>query len=83
MTLRQKRRLLGCGIALLIVLAVAVALTFSVWAKIAVAAAGVGYVAMFFALWRCPYCGRGLGRIDENFIYCPHCGRELDYDKRL
>ena len=83
MTLRKKRRLLGCGIALLVVLAAAAVLTSAVWITIVLVAAGVGYVAVFFALWRCPYCGGGLGRIDEHFTYCPRCGRELDYDKKL
>ena len=27
--------------------------------------------------WRCPYCGRGLGRVGK-FEYCPHCGEKLD-----
>ena len=64
MTLRKKRRLLGCCIALLAVLAVAVMLIGTVWIKIVLAAALVGYVALFLALWRCPYCGGGLGQRD-------------------
>ena len=83
MTLRKRRRLLGCCIALLTVLAVAVMLIGTVWIKIVLAAALVGYVALFLALWRCPYCGGGLGRIDEHFTCCPRCGKELDYDQDL
>ena len=82
MTLRKKRRLLGGCIALLALLAVAVMLIGTVWIKIVLVAALVGYVALFSALWRCPYCGRGLGRIDQHFTYCPHCGKELGCDER-
>ena len=82
MTLRKKRRLLGCCIALLAVLAVAVMLIGTVWIKIVLAAALVGYVALFLALWRCPYCGGHLGRIDSGGDYCPHCGERLDFNER-
>lgn len=82
MTLRKKRRLLGGCIALLALLAVAVMLIGTVWIKIVLVAALVGYVALFSALWRCPYCGGGLGRIDQHFTYCPHCGKELGCDER-
>lgn len=83
MTLRKKRRLLGCCIALLAALAVAVLLVGTVWIKIVLVAALVGYVALFRALWRCPHCGGDLGRIDQRFTYCPRCGEELDYDQDL
>ena len=82
MTLRKKRRLLGGCIALLALLAVAVMLIGTVWIKIVLVAALVGYVALFSALWRCPCCGKYL---DRNFFasYCPRCGEELDYDQDL
>ena len=82
MTLRKKRRLLGGCIALLALLAVAVMLIGTVWIKIVLVAALVGYVALFSALSRCPCRGKYL---DRNFFasYCPRCGEELDYDQDL
>jgi len=28
--------------------------------------------------YRCPHCGRPLGRIGDSVAYCPHCGKALD-----
>lgn len=28
--------------------------------------------------YRCPHCGRPLGRIGEGGAYCPHCGKALN-----
>ena len=28
--------------------------------------------------YRCPHCGRQLGRTGESGAYCPHCGKALD-----
>ena len=66
MTLRQKRRLLYAGIIALLILAVLVAFIGGTWLTILLLAALTGYLAAFFALWRCPYCRRGLGRIDAG-----------------
>lgn len=40
------------------------------------AAFAVGYAVAYAALWRCPFCGRHLGRSDGES--CPHCGKALD-----
>ena len=34
-----------------------------------------GYALVYLALWRCPFCGRRLGRSDGES--CPHCGKNL------
>ena len=41
-------------------------------------AVALGAGALNFAWWRCPNCGRHLGRSHGQF--CPNCGREIDYD---
>ena len=44
----------------------------------------LGIAIMLFAIvigvlyYRCPHCGRPLGRIGEGGAYCPHCGKALD-----
>lgn len=40
------------------------------------AAFAAGYAIAYAALWRCPCCGRHLGRGDGET--CPHCGKALD-----
>ena len=43
----------------------------------------LGIAIMLFAIviwvlyYRCPHCGRPLGRIGEGGAYCPHCGKEI------
>lgn len=44
----------------------------------------LGIAIMLFAIvigvlyYRCPHCGRPLGRIGDSVAYCPHCGKALD-----
>mgnify|MGYP000512560739 CR=1 FL=1 len=44
----------------------------------------LGIAIMLFAIvigvlyYRCPHCGRPLGRIGEGSAYCPHCGKALN-----
>lgn len=40
----------------------------------ALCCAGFGFVNLIF--WRCPKCGKWLGRDSKNF--CTHCGAPLD-----
>lgn len=35
----------------------------------------IACVVLDWVFWRCPYCGRYLGR--KNVRFCPHCGNEL------
>jgi rubrerythrin len=38
---------------------------------------GIGaFVVIFLAFWRCPHCGKSLGRLAE-LEYCPYCGQKL------
>ena len=39
-----------------------------------------GYALVYLALWRCPFCGRRLGRSDGET--CPHCGSEKTWLKQ-
>lgn len=34
-----------------------------------------GYALVYLVFWRCPFCGRRLGRSDGES--CPHCGKNL------
>lgn len=43
------------------------------WLMLAFAVAGI---AVSLVLWRCPYCGRHLGR--DVSQYCTYCGKKLD-----
>ena len=42
------------------------------------AAVFVAMVFLTFKWWRCPKCGKQLGRSIKT--YCPHCGEKIDYD---
>lgn len=70
-----KRLMTGLGIA-----AVAVVLLGNASESPPAVALGVALVivevVVSIALWRCPQCGRWLGRSRGRF--CPHCGRELE-----
>lgn len=51
------------------------------WTKVSLfcglAIAAVIWVGILnIALWRCPHCGKNLGRMEKQ-KYCPHCGKEL------
>ena len=35
-----------------------------------------GYIIVWAVLWRCPYCGMPLGRMDSA-KFCKHCGKKL------
>ncbi|WP_434310076.1 hypothetical protein [Hominifimenecus sp. rT4P-3] len=28
--------------------------------------------------WKCPYCGRFLGCLNDRGKYCQHCGKEIE-----
>ena len=28
--------------------------------------------------WKCPFCGKFLGRLDDKGKYCRHCGKEIE-----
>ena len=36
------------------------------------------FVLLWSRLWRCPHCGKHLGRIGDGAKVCPHCGEPLE-----
>ena len=60
------------------------ALLSGVGTSVSVPLAILGIAIMLFAIvigvlyYRCPHCGRPLGRVGEGGSYCPHCGKALD-----
>ena len=36
----------------------------------------VAFAVCLFLFWRCPHCGKHLGRMD-NAEFCKHCGEKL------
>lgn len=32
-------------------------------------------IGLYFLYWRCPHCGRDLGR--DGGAFCPHCGKQI------
>lgn len=69
---------LAVGVILLILLAVLANGSIGVIAVclILMAVLAVALVAVSLIWWRCPHCGRHLGRDVPKF--CPHCGHQLD-----
>ena len=49
----------------------------SIWVLLLGLAVALGAVVLWKRWWRCPSCGRFLGRTKGQ--YCPHCGKEIDY----
>lgn len=43
-----------------------------------VALAVIADLILFGVLWRCPHCGRHLGRRIDGSAYCKYCGKKLD-----
>lgn len=44
-----------------------------------IASAAVIATAIFERrFWRCPYCDKFLGRLDDKAKYCRHCGKECE-----
>ena len=50
----------------------------SIWVLLLGLAVALGAVVLWKRWWRCPSCGRFLGRTKGP--YCPHCGKEIDYN---
>ncbi len=43
-------------------------------------AVSLGSAVLWKHWWRCPHCGRPLGR--SHGRCCPNCGKEIDYDAK-
>ena len=50
----------------------------SIWVLLLGLAVALGAVVLWKRWWRCPSCGRFLGRTKGQ--YCPHCGKEIYYN---
>ena len=76
MTLKQKERVsaavLIAGLLLMLIGGE------SIWVLLLGLAVALGAVVLWKRWWRCPSCGRFLGRTKGQ--YCPHCGKEIDYN---
>ena len=38
----------------------------------------VMFILVWAKLWRCPHCGKHLGRMADWSGVCPHCGEKLE-----
>lgn len=72
-----KRVLWGlCALAILLMLLYM--LTKSVASIISLAAVLLGMLLFERTYWRCPHCGRFLGRLDAKASFYPFCGEKLE-----
>ncbi len=39
---------------------------------------GIADVIFQMIFWKCPHCGKNLGRIGEKRRFCSNCGKEID-----
>ena len=78
MTLRQKELVSTAGlIAGLLLMLIGGG---SIWILLLGMAMVFGAAVLWKRWWRCPSCGRFLGRTKGQ--YCPHCGKEIDCEAR-
>lgn len=82
MSLNQKKILIGALLVIGAIVGFVGALSERSWLAVVGVLVMVGSMAVYFAGWVCPYCGRHLGRIDSGVNYCPRCGKQLDFDER-
>lgn len=44
-----------------------------------ITSAGIVAIVFFeWKFWRCPYCDKFWGRLDDKGKYCRHCGKEIE-----
>lgn len=84
MTLRTVKRIMNA----LVVISLICCLLISIVESNAFAFAGIGFAvldAIFAAIfWRCPSCGKYLGRLNikaNEARFCPYCGKKISFDK--
>ena len=79
--MKQKKKMLTVLIVITFVLLILANLLHGLWRIIAWGAM-IFSLAMFAVLWaqiwRCPHCGKHLGRMAESSDRCPHCGEKLE-----
>lgn len=80
MSLRTKKIILGVSILLLLLAFMIVNLaSVDEIVYVILVPAVLIWLLLYVMWWRCPHCGRGLGRFHFGTHYCPYCGDEL-YD---
>ena len=51
------------------------------WDLMLMIAGAAVWFLLFFALWRCPHCGKFLPKSDGDLAFCPYCGQNLPQDR--
>ena len=78
MRLRQKKILLFVGLLILLLAAVIVGSLFPVPIAIAILSPLlIVYLILYDKWWRCPRCGKSLGRLEVGVQHCKYCGQFL------
>ena len=73
MTLKTVKAIFNGLVAVMLALAAGYALTDSFLLGCGVIVLGIAASVFHFALYRCPHCGKHLGRRTPDA--CPHCGK--------
>lgn len=78
MRLRQKKILLFAGLLILLLLAGILGSLFPVPIAIAILSPLlIVYLILYDKWWRCPRCGKSLGRLEVGVQHCKYCGQFL------
>ena len=79
--MKQKKNTLTAVIVVTFVLLILANLLHGLW-RIVAWCAMIFSLAVFAVLWsqiwRCPHCGKHLGRMADGSDRCPHCGEKLE-----
>ena len=78
MSLKQVKYLVYALAALLFFVTLAAYWFHSVGLSVLAAGLCTAIVAIGRTMWRCPHCGKPLGRIERAPGFCQNCGGELE-----
>lgn len=73
----KKTYILVTILTVLVILFFVLGAVWSSWLYLAAMALLVAMLLLWGVEWRCPKCGRHLGRISK-IKYCPHCSNALE-----
>ncbi len=79
--MKQKKNTLTAVIVVTFVLLILANLLHGIWRLIAWGAMIFSlavFAVLWSRLWRCPQCGKHLGRMADGSDHCPHCGAKLE-----